>query len=337
MDRLLYIASCALVFVGLFAIGLWFYRPRIEADLTLRTEEALRKGSFLVKSVRFEGRDGLIEVNGAEAPAVRAKVAQVFGVRVVKVQSEKPELAPPRISLRRLGETIHLSGVVANEGRRLALAAEVRELFDGFKVVSEWEAGEQAADPGYLSELTDLFRLLASVGPEGNLVLRDGRVLIEGQVASEGSRREITEAAKASLPKGLELALDLRVPAPAPKAEGDRSVAAEVASSRLLFEFDSIQLTKESAAQAESLVEVIKGSSSPLRILGHTDSIGSEEYNQKLSVRRANKIRELFQREGVSSRTEVKGLGESRAIATNQTAEGRAANRRVEIEVIEGG
>ncbi len=332
MNRSVYIASCALVFIGLFAVGLWFYRPRIEADLTLRATEALRKESLVAKSVRFEGRDGFIEMSGSDARAAREKVSRVYGVRVVKVRSEAPKVtAAPWVRLSRVGEAIRLSGAVANEERRSALDTEVRSLFEGFKVVSAWESEGAVSDPPYLSELGGLIRLLVSVGPEGKLALEKGQVLLAGEVASEASRQEIMAAAKAATPKGLELFLDLR----APVVEAPRKVAQAIPSSRLLFEFDSTQLTQESAAQAASLVEAIKATSSPLRIVGHTDSIGTEEYNQQLSLRRANKVRELFQSKGIPSLAQ--GLGETSPVATNQTTEGRAQNRRVEFEVIEGG
>nr|WP_086941171.1 OmpA family protein [Thaumasiovibrio occultus] len=69
-----------------------------------------------------------------------------------------------------------------------------------------------------------------------------------------------------------------------------------------------------------------------LNILGHTDSSGSDSYNQELSQRRANEVRNQLIAEGVSpSRLIAVGRGESSPIATNSTAAGKAQNRRVEI------
>lgn len=335
MNRFVYIASCALVFIGLFSVGLWFYRPRIEADLTSRTTKALQQAALSPKSIRFEGRDGFIEMDAADARAGREKASQVFGVRVVKVRSEAAKVtALPSLSVLRVGEVIKLSGAVASLDRGKALEAEVRGLFEGFNVEASWETSQSVSDPAYLSQLGGLFRLLVSIGPEGKFVLEGARAELAGEVASEKSREEISAAAKAALPKGLELSLDLRAPS---VPEAPRKVAQALSSSRLLFEFDSVQLTKESLSQAASVVESLKSAAQPVRILGHTDSVGSEAYNQKLSVRRANKVREFFQSEGVSLRMETKGLGESRAVATNETDVGRAENRRVEFEVIEGG
>lgn len=71
-----------------------------------------------------------------------------------------------------------------------------------------------------------------------------------------------------------------------------------------------------------------------IRVEGHTDSVGSESFNQDLSNRRAAAVRDLFVQRGINpSRIETMGFGESRPIATNETESGRMQNRRVEIMV----
>jgi len=65
---------------------------------------------------------------------------------------------------------------------------------------------------------------------------------------------------------------------------------------------------------------------------GHTDSVGSDSYNHKLSERRAKAVRDYLVREGIdASRITTRGYGKSRPVASNDTAEGRAENRRAEI------
>jgi len=67
--------------------------------------------------------------------------------------------------------------------------------------------------------------------------------------------------------------------------------------------------------------------------IGHTDSIGSDAYNQKLSQRRAQAVKDYMVSKGVSAdRIQIKGMGESQPVADNKSKEGRAKNRRVEIE-----
>ena len=72
-----------------------------------------------------------------------------------------------------------------------------------------------------------------------------------------------------------------------------------------------------------------------VEIQGHTDSIASEEYNQILSERRADSVRTYFASKGISQeRVSIRGFGELKPIASNETDEGRAKNRRIEIKII---
>jgi len=73
-----------------------------------------------------------------------------------------------------------------------------------------------------------------------------------------------------------------------------------------------------------------------VEVAGHTDSIGSEEYNQGLSERRANAVRDYLVSKGIkASRLTARGYGELQPVATNDTSEGRQANRRVELIVLD--
>lgn len=75
----------------------------------------------------------------------------------------------------------------------------------------------------------------------------------------------------------------------------------------------------------------------PLMVSGHTDAFGSDEYNQKLSERRADAVRRYLIEKGIASaRIQVKGYGKRMPIADNKTPEGRAMNRRAELGVVDG-
>jgi len=71
-----------------------------------------------------------------------------------------------------------------------------------------------------------------------------------------------------------------------------------------------------------------------VRVEGHTDSVGSDEYNMDLSIRRANSVKNLLVQRGVDpGRIEVVGFGKTMPVATNSTEAGRQRNRRVEIKI----
>jgi outer membrane protein OmpA-like peptidoglycan-associated protein len=79
---------------------------------------------------------------------------------------------------------------------------------------------------------------------------------------------------------------------------------------------------------------MIKYPQTSILVEGHTDSTGSESYNQQLSERRANSVKNLLIQRGVQAyRINILGYGESRPVATNATPEGRQMNRRVEIRI----
>ncbi|ARS49875.1 OmpA family protein [Ectopseudomonas hydrolytica] len=102
------------------------------------------------------------------------------------------------------------------------------------------------------------------------------------------------------------------------------------------FDFDKSQVKQESYGDIKALADFMKQYPQTSTVVeGHTDSVGSDAYNQGLSERRANAVREvLVNQYGVeSNRVQAVGYGESRPVADNATAEGRAINRRVEAEV----
>ncbi|QYN02841.1 OmpA family protein [Pseudomonas protegens] len=103
------------------------------------------------------------------------------------------------------------------------------------------------------------------------------------------------------------------------------------------FHFDSAKLTDVDKTKLNTIVTRLKqeASSAQLRVTGHTDSVGSDAYNQKLSDKRAHSVVEYLISNGIprSSFVSVTGAGESKPVADNKTAEGRAMNRRTEIQI----
>ncbi|MEJ5061720.1 MULTISPECIES: OmpA family protein [unclassified Pseudomonas] len=140
-------------------------------------------------------------------------------------------------------------------------------------------------------------------------------------------------------PKGVRVDADgCPPPAPAPVVEEAVVVKEEVIVIRdVNFQFDSAKLTAADKDKLNTIATRLKqeAASARLTVTGHTDSVGSDAYNQKLSDKRAHSVVEYLIESGVprSSFVSVSGAGESQPVADNKTADGRAQNRRTEIKI----
>jgi OOP family OmpA-OmpF porin len=126
-------------------------------------------------------------------------------------------------------------------------------------------------------------------------------------------------------------------PAPAPAVVVAAPVATKVTyAADAFFDFDKAVLKPEGKAKLDDLVGKVKGISLEVIIaVGHTDSVGKDAYNQKLSVARSEAVKSYLVSKGIEkNRVYTEGKGEKQPVADNKTSEGRAKNRRVEIEVV---
>jgi OOP family OmpA-OmpF porin len=103
----------------------------------------------------------------------------------------------------------------------------------------------------------------------------------------------------------------------------------------VLFDFDKSNVKPEAGAILDRLVAFMnENKDKSVNLSGHTDNVGTEAYNQRLSERRVNSVKDYIVKKGVDAgRVSGQGFGESKPIADNKTREGRAKNRRVEIKV----
>ena len=126
-------------------------------------------------------------------------------------------------------------------------------------------------------------------------------------------------------------------PVPAPVVVPPAPVSEKVTfAADAFFDFDKSVLKPEAKAKLDDLVS--KSSAVALEVIiavGHTDSVGTDGYNQKLSISRSEAVKAYLVSKGIEkNRVYTEGKGEKQPVADNKTSEGRAKNRRVEIEVV---
>ena len=126
-------------------------------------------------------------------------------------------------------------------------------------------------------------------------------------------------------------------PAPAPVVVVPAPVSEKVTfAADAFFDFDKSVLKPDGKAKLDDLASKLQGMNLEVIIaVGHTDSVGTDAYNQKLSVRRSEAVKAYLVSKGIeANRVYTEGKGEKQPVADNKTAAGRAKNRRVEIEVV---
>ncbi len=127
-----------------------------------------------------------------------------------------------------------------------------------------------------------------------------------------------------------------RAPAAAPAAPAAPVSEKVTFAADAFFDFDKSVLKPEGKAKLDDLVGKMVGINLEVVIaVGHTDSVGDDGYNQKLSVARAEAVKDYLTTKSIEkNRVYTEGKGEKQPVADNKTTEGRAKNRRVEVEVV---
>ncbi len=230
---------------------------------------------------------------------------------------------------------VTLQGDVPDDRARVRLVETAQQLFPAISVADQMRVVGAPSD-AWLPAATKALEQLARLD-RGEATLVAQQVTVRGLAESEPTATSIRAAIESGLPAGFQGTHAITVMSAVEKEAGDCQDLMRDATNRgvLQFERAKADLTTDSTDTLKELVQV--ANQCPrfrIEIEGHTDAEGTDERNQRLSDRRARAVADYLIQTGVDpNRLTTVGYGATRPIADNDTAEGRARNRRIEFLV----
>jgi OOP family OmpA-OmpF porin len=309
--------------------------PRFDAAVLLLIDQIgrLKDGKVSLSGTGVTLSGMARDLGGREAiEAALRNLPEGFSVADNKVQ------APPyifQINKDPVAVTLTLGGYVPNNDVHAALVAAASREFVDEKVVDNLKASV-GAPQGFANAATVAIGALSRLST-GSLTISDREVRLSGDAFHDLAAEQIRNLGS-DLPRGWQAQTDISVKPIASSV--DPTVCQQLFSgllekAHIRFKSGQDVLDPESDGLLDRLVEIAQRCpSSAIEIGGHTDSAGDAAANQSLSERRAHAVAQYFIDAGVpADRFSEVGYGSSQPVATNDTEEGRAQNRRIEFTV----
>ena len=224
-----------------------------------------------------------------------------------------------------------VSGVVPDESTRQAILAKVRELYGADRVVDQVGVDQLVAPPHWSQNVQKLISPELKRVSRGQLKISGNVVDVSGEVANEAQRQQVVSHLSAQLNPTYTVRNGLRV-----AAAGQEVVDAALADRTIEFEPGNSTLTPAGRQVLDRLLPVLQQlPDRKFEVIGHTDASGSRAQNIALSAARADAVKTYLVSQGVAPRlVQTSAAGPDRPIASNDTPEGRARNRRIEFRVM---
>jgi OOP family OmpA-OmpF porin len=232
--------------------------------------------------------------------------------------------------------TVTLTGYVPDNAVHAAIAAAAGRKFFSEKVVDNLKASV-GAPSGFAGAVVPALGALSRLST-GTLVVSDREVKISGDALYDTAAAQIRAALLKDFPQGWQVKADISVkPASAPV---DATVCQQLfsdllAKGKIRFESGRATIDPDSAGLLDRLIETaLRCPTVNIEIAGHTDTDGEDAFNQALSEKRAQAVSDYMVKAGLpADRFTATGYGSTQPVATNDTDEGKAQNRRIEFTV----
>ena len=222
------------------------------------------------------------------------------------------------------------SGTVADEASKTAVLTRLREVYGADKVLDQIAIGQVSTPANWSGHVQKLITPGLKQVSRGQLKVDGTTVSVRGEVANEAVRQRIASDFATSLNPTYTVNNGLRVSA------ADQGVLDRTLANRIV-EFESGQAVLTPAGKTildEMGAAMLKMKGQKVEIIGHTNNLGLRASNQNLSQARAEVVRNYLAGKGIPSDNLIaSGQGPDRPIASNDTVEGRARNRRIEFRM----
>ena len=310
--------------------------PRFDnaALLLLDQIAKLKDGKVTISDDKVSLAGMARDLGGREAIAAALKnLPEGFSVATNEIK------APPYIFQAYkdpVAVTLTLTGYVPDNNVHAAIAAAAARKFFSEKVVDNLKASV-GAPSGFAAAVVPALGALSRLST-GTLVVSDREVKLSGDAFFDAAAAQIRSGLPKEFPQGFQLKADISVkPAVAPV---DATVCQQLfsellAKGKIRFESGRASIDPDSAGLLDRLTETaLRCPTADIEIAGHTDADGEDAFNQALSEKRAQAVMDYLVKAGLpAGRFTATGYGSTQPVASNDTDEGKAQNRRIDFLV----
>lgn len=228
-------------------------------------------------------------------------------------------------------DKVVISGNVPDEAARAAIVSRLRDVYGNGRIVEQLEVGGVVPPPNWTTHIAK------AIGPSlknvrrGELQVRGKQVTLKGEVANEALRQQIASEIATALNPTYTIDNALIV-----KPRAQDILDDTLADRTIEFLSGSAELSTTGISVLDEMAAAIANLDNPeMQVVGHTDGSGDRMSNIALSLQRANTVRDYLAGKGIDAqRISALGAGPDKPLASNETAEGQARNRRIEFRIL---
>lgn len=234
----------------------------------------------------------------------------------------------------RAAKPVVAEGVVPDQATKTQILNKLREVYGPERVVDSIQVQAIATPPNWGRYVADMLTPALQQVQDGKLEVNGQAVRVSGQVVNEAQRQQVASGLSTASNRSYTVTNSLRT-----GASGQGLLDATLANRIIEFESGSAQLVASGQTILDEMASKMKElGNTRVQIVGHTDGVGARASNVSLSSARAESVKSYLMQQGIDGgRLSVAGRGPDEPVASNDTVEGRARNRRIQFRVLAPG